>query len=87
MEICLLYGRTRDLVDAALVTSAFEGGVEPGIGNLYRRFERDETGRHDEDICVVVLFHESADVFAPCKAGADALVLVQCHCHSVPGAA
>ena len=78
---------TRNFLDAALVSSTFKRGFEPGFDDELGHGQGDEPGGHHQDVGVVVLRDEGADGAVPGQAGADGRVVVEGHGHAVAGAA
>ena len=69
------------------MASAFELRAEPGIGDGQDLFEWNEAGWHDQNVRIVVLFDEDANLFVPSQSGTDAFVVVEAHGHTVSGTA
>ena len=76
-----------DLFDPALVTSSRESGLEPDLDDILGHPVGYEPCRHDEDIGVVVLLYELSYLRIPGESGADALMMVEGHGHTVSCAA
>ena len=73
----LLLSLNRNLIDALLVATAFEGGLEELIHNLTGGIVVDEASGHYEHVGIVVLTNEVGDFGAPCQSGTHALMLVE----------
>ena len=54
--------------------SAFEFRIEPDVRDFHGIFERNESGRHYQDVCVVVLFYQFPDFSAPGQSRTDFLI-------------
>ena len=65
------------------MAAAFEFFVKPCISDFDYCFKRDESSRHHENVGVVVLFDEPADLYIPAEPCADTLMLVEGHLHAV----
>lgn len=66
-----------DLVDAALMASALEVGVEEGVDDVERFLGGDEATGEYEDVGVVVAACQACDLGLPAEGGTDELVLVE----------
>src|SRR5581483_5431112 len=69
--------RGRNLIDAALVTAAFEAGGQPQRQDLVGEAERDDAAAHREDVRVVVLARQARGVEVVAQRGAHARDLVR----------
>ena len=65
-----------DLIEAPLVASAFERGVQPERQDLVGQAEGDDAAAHREDVGVVVLARQPRGVEIVAQRGADAGDLV-----------
>ena len=70
-----------------MVTSSLELFIQPCVADLDDSLERDETGWHDQDICIVVLLDQLADFRRPAESRTDSLVLVEGDADAVSSAA
>lgn len=77
----------RHLVDARLVTSAFEGSIEENFDDGDGFFLADETSWEAENVGVVVLAGQFGNVRGPTEGGTDVLVFVGCHADALTGTA
>jgi hypothetical protein len=77
----------RDLINAALVTAAFERGRQPELENLLGQPVSDDAAAHREDVRVVVLARKPRRVEIVAQRGADAGDLVRGHLLALSAAA
>lgn len=70
-------GAKRNFVDAALVASSFEVGVEEGFDDFHGRIVVDKASRQRADIRIVVFAGQLGDFGLPTDGRPDALVFVQ----------
>src|SRR5260370_11437355 len=71
-----------DLLHAALVATPFEPGVEPRVQDVEPFLLAHEPGRQDEDIGIVVLARQLADLRAPHHRGTHVRIAVRDIAHS-----
>lgn len=76
-----------DAVNASLMATALEGGVQVLVHNLAGHVGVDETAGHNQDVGIVVLTDKVSYLGDPAQSGADALMLVQGHGDSLSAAA
>ena len=69
----------RNLIDATLMTAAFELRIEEFIHNLLCHVVVYETSWHDKHIGIVVLTDEMSNLWYPTQTGPNGLMLVQSH--------
>ena len=69
----------RNVLDALLMATTCELGVEELVEALTAYVLGDEAAREDDDVGVVVLTDEVGNLWLPYKTGTDALVLVEGH--------
>ena len=77
----------RDLVDAALVASAFVGCRQEVAKYFERFFVADKASGHGEYIGIVVLTGKFGNFRLPAQCTADSLVFVECHADALATAA
>ena len=75
----LLATAARDVLDALLVATTGEFGLEELVEALAAHFLGDEAAWEDDDVGIVVLADEVSDLWLPNETGTDALVLVEGH--------
>ena len=77
----------RNLIDATLMTAAFELRIEEFIHNLLCHVVVYETSWHDKHIGIVVLADEMSNLWYPTQTGPNGLMLVQSHVDALTAAA
>ena len=77
----------RNLIDATLMTAAFELRIEEFIHNLLCHVVVYETSWHDKHVGIVVLADEMSNLWYPAQTGSDGLMLVQSHVDALTAAA